>query len=161
PQVPGRPPTSSSAPDRPISGPMDPRASGRDAMPEADGLWAVLNRERPIDAHVFQILTGFLSTVYLLMAVLRRDPAHPDFTWVRGLVCAEGLIGIALGPRMTFRGLRVYSVVLAFTTSIGGGYVGAVLGYPPVQLPLTGLATFFPVVFQQTAADVLFVVPAI
>jgi signal transduction histidine kinase len=140
---------------------MDPRASGRDVMPEADSLWAVLNRERPIDAHVFRILAGFLSAVYLLMAVLRRDPAHPDFTWVRGLVCAQGLLGIALASRITFRGMRVYSVVLAFTTSLGAGYLGAVLGYPPVQLPLTGLATFFPVVFQQTGADVLFVVPAL
>jgi signal transduction histidine kinase len=140
---------------------MDPRASGRDTMPEADGLWAVLNRERPIDTRTIQILSGFLSAVYLLMAVLRRDPAHSDFTWVRGVVCAQGLLGIALASRITFRGLRVYSVALAFTTSLGAGYLGAVLGYPPVQLPLTGLATFFPVVFQQTGADVLFVVPAL
>ena len=140
---------------------MDPRASGLDAVPEADGLWAVLNRERPIDARTFQILSGALAAVYLLMAVGRLDPAHPDFTWVRGTVCAQGLLGIALASRITFRGLRVYSVILAFTTSLGGGYVGAVLGNPPMQLPLTGLATFFPVVFQQTGVDVAFVVPAL
>jgi signal transduction histidine kinase len=140
---------------------MDPRASGRDTMPEADGLWAVLNRERPIDARTIQVLSAFLSSVYLLMAVLRRDPAHPDFTWVRGTICAQGLLGIVLASRMTFRGLRIYSVVLAFLTSLGGGYVAAVLGNPPVQQPLTGLSTFFPVVFQQTGADVLFVVPAL
>ena len=140
---------------------MDRHASGRDALPEEDGLWAVLNRERPIDARTVQILCAFLSAVYFLMAVLRRDPAHPDFTWVRGAVCAQGLLGIAIASRITFRGMRVYSVVLAFLTSLGGGYLAAVLGSPPVQQPLTGLATFFPVVFQQTGADVLFVVPAL
>jgi len=75
---------------------MAPRASGFDTMPEADGLWAVLNRERPIDARMFQILSGTLSAAYLLMAVLRRDPAHPDFTWIRGVICAQGLLGLAL-----------------------------------------------------------------
>jgi signal transduction histidine kinase len=140
---------------------MNPRAPGRDALPEADGLWAVLNRERPIDARMFQVLSAFLSAVYCLMAVLRRDPAHPDFVWVRGAVCVQGLLGIALASRVTFRGLRAYSILLAFTTSLGGGYVSAVLGYPPAQQPLIGLATFFPVVFQQTGADVLFVVPAL
>jgi signal transduction histidine kinase len=140
---------------------MEPSDPGRESMPEAAGLWEVLNRERPFDPRLFQILCGFLSAVYLLMAILRRDPAHPDFTWVRGAVCAQGLLGIALASRLTFRGVRIYSVTLAFVTSLGGGYLGAVLGNPPVQQPLTGLATFFPVAFQQTGIDVLFVVPAL
>src|SRR5690349_13000905 len=99
---------------------MDLHASERDALPEEDGLWAVLNRERPIDARLFQIMSAFLSAVYFLLAVLRRDPAHPDFTWVRLAVCAQGLVGIAIASRATFRGLRIYCVVLAFTTSLGG-----------------------------------------
>jgi hypothetical protein len=54
---------------------MDPRDSGRAALPEAAGLWDVLNRERPFDARLFQVLCGFLSAVYLLMAILRAGAA--------------------------------------------------------------------------------------
>ncbi len=141
---------------------MDPLRAGPDATdPEPAGLWTVLNSTRPFDAKTVQILCGFLPAIYLPMAVLRHVPAHPEFAWVRGGVGAFGLVGVALARRFDFQALRAYTVVLAFLASLGGGYVAAALGNDPMQLPLTGLCTFFAITFLQTGTDVAVVVPAL
>src|SRR5262249_32449802 len=57
--------------------------------------------------------------------------------------------------------VRVYTVVLAILASLGGGYVAAVLGNAPTQLPLTGLCTFFALAFLQTGTDVAGVVASL
>ena len=130
-------------------------------MPEPAGLWVVLNRPRPFDARTVQVFCSALAAVYLLQATLRHDPAHPDFTWVRAAIAALGLVGALVAHKLTFGGLRAYTAVQAFMTALGGGYVGAVLGNPPVQLPLTGLCTFLAAAFLQTGLDVVVVVPAL
>ena len=48
--------------------------------------------------------------------------------------------------------------MLVSTTSLGVGYIGAVMNNP-LQLPLTGLATFVSTVFLQTGLDVAVFVP--
>jgi signal transduction histidine kinase len=141
---------------------MDPHRAGTDATsPEPEGLWTALNRPRPFDARTVQILCGFLPAVYVPMAILRHLPAHPEFAVIRCGVGLFGLAGAALAPRLGFGALRVYTVVLAFLASIGGGYVAAALGNEPTQLPLTGLCTFLGVAFLQTGFDVVVVVPAL
>jgi signal transduction histidine kinase len=131
------------------------------SSPEPDGLWVVLNRPRPFDVKTTQILCGFLAAIYLPMAILRYAPAHPEFLLVRGFIGLYGFVGMTLASRFSFGGLRAYTVGLAFLASLGGGYVAAVLGNEPAQLPLTGLCTFVAVVFLQTGLDVACVVPAL
>ena len=131
------------------------------SSPEPDGLWVVLNRPRPFDVRTTQILCSFLAAIYLPMAILRHVPAHPELLLVRASVGLYGFVGTALASRMTFGRLRAYTIGLAFLASLGGGYVAAVLGNEPAQLPLTGLCTFVAVVFLQTGLDVACVVPAL
>jgi signal transduction histidine kinase len=114
-----------------------------------------------MDARTIQVLCGFLPAIYLPMAVLRHAAAHPEFAYIRGALGAYGLLGVALARRFGFGGLRAYTVLLAFLASLGGGYVAAVLGNVPTQLPLTGLCTFFAVAFLQTGFDVAVVVPGL
>jgi hypothetical protein len=121
----------------------------------------VLNRTRPFDPKTIQLMCSFLSVTYLLIAVLRHDAEHPEFLAVRLALVVQGLVGIILVPRFSFPALRAYAIVLAFLASLGGGYVAAVLGNDPMQLPLTGLCTFLAVAFLQTGADVAVVVPAL
>jgi signal transduction histidine kinase len=102
-----------------------------------------------------------LAATYLAMAILRDDPAHPEFALVRGAIAAYAFLGMAVANRLRFPSLRAYTVGLALVLSLGGGYVAAVLGNDPMQLPLTGLCTFVGVAFLQTAADVALVVPAL
>jgi signal transduction histidine kinase len=139
-------------------------SEGSDAgLPETGQarLWSLLNRPRPMDGRVVAVGCGLLAIVYGLMAVLRGDPAHPAFTWDRGALAVYGLLGVLLSSRLTFPRLRAYTVGLAFVVSLGGGYVAAVLGNHPTQLPLTGLCTFVAVAFLQTGRDLVRVVPAL
>ena len=131
------------------------------SSPEPEGLWVVLNRPRPFDVKTTQILCGFLAAVYLPMAILRHVPAHPEFLVVRSLVGLYGFAGMTLASRFSFGRLRAYTIGLAFLASLSGGYVAAVLGNQPAQLPLTGLCTFVAVAFLQTGLDVACVVPAL
>jgi signal transduction histidine kinase len=140
---------------------MHPGPSGHTARPEPAGLWRVLNRPRPFDARTVQILCSFLAVIYLLIAVLRRDPGHPEFVAVRGALVVLGIVGMLGASRFSFGALRVYTIALAFLASLAGGYVAAVLGNDPMQLPLTGLCTFVAVAFLQTGVDVALVVPAL
>ncbi len=118
-----------------------------------------MNRPLALEPRVGRIGCLLLALVYGPMAVLRYDPEHPSFAWVRGAIALHGLVGAALAPRLTFTGIRVYTIVLALLVSLGGGWVAAALGNDPMQLPLTGLSTFVALVFLQTAIDVAIVAP--
>jgi signal transduction histidine kinase len=95
------------------------------------------------------------------MAILRHEPAHPEFLVIRAFLGFYGFVGMTLAARFSFGGLRAYTVGLAFLASLGGGYVAAVLGNAPAQLPLTGLCTFVAIAFLQSGLDVACVVPAL
>lgn len=139
-------------------------ASSTGLAPSAEsetGLWALLNLPRPVDPRTVQICLSFLALTYLGMTVLRHDPLHPEFAWIRGGIGIWALLGIAFAGRLSFGLLRAFTVVQAFLLSIGGGYVAAALGNDPTQLPLTGLCTFVAVAFLQTATDVVLVVPGL
>ena len=127
--------------------------------PAAVALWTAMNRPRPFEPRVVRIGCAILCAYYVLMAWLRHEPSHPDFACVRGAIAAYGLLGVLVAGRLSFTGLRIYAIALAFVISLGGAWVGAVLGQPPAQLPLTGLSSFIGTAFLQTALDVSVVVP--
>lgn len=118
-----------------------------------------MNRPRVVEPRVMRIGCLLLALVYGLMAVLRYAPEHPGFAWVRGAIALHGLAGAVLASRLSFTGIRIYSIVLAFLLSLGGAWVAAALGNDPRQLPLTGLSTFVALVFLQTGIDVAIVAP--
>jgi signal transduction histidine kinase len=126
--------------------------------PRPEGLWTVLNRPRPVDPRTIQVLCGFHAAAYLLLTVVHHDPAHPSFDWVRGGIGLTGVVGMMLAPRFDFAGARAFAIAMVAMTSLGVGYVGAVIN-DLSQLPLTGLATFVITVFLQTGLDVAVVVP--
>jgi signal transduction histidine kinase len=145
-----------------MSNQMAASLGGAPASPEVvPGLWELLNRPRPFEPRTARIGCALLAATYLAMAVLRHDPDHPDFAWVRGAIAAYALLGVAIAGRLRFATLRAYTVGLAFLLSLGGGLVAAELGNDPMQLPLTGLCTFVAVAFLQTARDVGWVVPGL
>ena len=138
----------------------DPIPTGAPAHAGA-GLWTLMNQPRPIEPKVMRIGCLVLAVVYALMAVLRYAPEHPSFAWDRGAIALHGVIGAIFAHRFSFNAIRVYTVVLAFLLSLGGGWVAAALGNDSTQLPLTGLCTFVALVFLQTAIDVAIVVPGL
>jgi signal transduction histidine kinase len=127
----------------------------------SDGLWRLMNRPRRLERGAVRICCVLLGLVYFAMAVLRHEPQHPEFVWVRGAIAAYAFAGVVAVRWLSFATLRLYAIGLAILLSLGGCWVTAVLGYDPRQLPLSGLSTFVGVAFLQTALDVTLVVPAI
>ncbi len=154
---------SSSRPTRPIDATMEPAPSTHALVPWPGGRawWALVNRPRSFDLPTVRLGCGLLAVGYVLQAVLRHDAAHPSFFWARSGQAALGLAGVVLAPRFTFGTLRVYTIVLAISLSMCGAWVAAVLGQDPMQLPLTGLATFVGMAFLQTGPDILLVAPLV
>jgi len=115
--------------------------------------WRVINRPRPFDGHPIRIGCTMLLVAYGAIAVLRHDPAHPEFLCIRGAVCAYAVLGAGLASRFTWPALRAFTVGLALLLPLGAAYIDGTLGNDLTQLPLTALATFVPLVFLQVGLD--------
>jgi signal transduction histidine kinase len=98
-----------------------------------------------------------LLVAYTAIALVRHEPRHPEFALVRGGVCVLALAGICLARRLTWAGLRTYTVALALLLPLGATYVDGVRGHDVPDLLMTALATFTPLVFLQTSCDILLV----
>src|SRR2546426_963927 len=80
-------------------------------------------RPRPFDPHPIRIGCTMLLVAYGAITVLRHDPSHPEFLYIRGAVCAYAALAAALAPRFTWSALRAFTVGLALLLPLGAAYV--------------------------------------
>jgi len=118
-------------------------------------LWRLLNTPRSFDPRTARIAIGILSAICTSDAVLRYDPLHPEFFWIRCGIAAWGIPGIYRMPRMSFGELRAYALSVAFVLQLSVGWITAAVGYAPAELALSSACVFVGMVFLQTGADVL------
>jgi signal transduction histidine kinase len=116
-------------------------------------LWRMMNLPRAFDPHTIRVACSVLCVTYGAIALLRYDPRHPEFIWIRLAVLAHAAVGVALARRFTWTGLRAWTVVLAIVLSLGTGWVGGTLGNGMSELALTALGSFVPLVFLQSGRD--------
>jgi signal transduction histidine kinase len=119
--------------------------------------WQVLNRPRTLDTGQIRAV----SLVFLMLyggISLRRPADHMEFVIIRFAVCSIAAAGVARGHRFTWPAFRAYTVLIAFTLSLGTAYINGTLGNGIKDLPLTALATFVPLVFLQAGWDFALVV---
>jgi signal transduction histidine kinase len=119
--------------------------------------WRLANRPTVVDGRGARLACAVLFVVYVLILVLRRDPEHAEFTFLRGIVCLYALLGIAIAGRVNWWGVRAYTVGLGLLMPFVATAVGGLRGHHPPDLAITALATFVPLVFLQTLVDVLVV----
>ena len=131
------------------------------ATPRPEGLWTVLNRPRPFDVRTIEIVLGLHVAAYVLLGIARHDLAHPEFDWIRGGIAAVGVPGLVGVRRLGFAAVRAFAVAVVVSTSLGTGLIGAIVGYDPLQLPLTVLASFVVLGFLQTGMDIVVVLPVL
>ncbi len=126
-----------------------------DPGPAAMPLWRLLNTPRSFDPRTARIAIGILSTICTTDAILRYDPRHPEFFWIRCGIAAWGIPGIYRMPRMSFPQLRAYALSVAFVLQISVGWITASVGYDAAELALSSACVFVGMIFLQTGADVL------
>jgi len=122
------------------------------------GMWRALNAPRSIDGAAVRYACVALLIFYGIAALLRPIPGEPLAAWLRGAVLAYIAAGAVLGPRMGWRGLRLFTVGLALLFNVVTAVLALVRGPVPSDLALLGLTMFGPTVFLQTGVDLLLVV---
>jgi signal transduction histidine kinase len=120
-------------------------------------LWWMMNVPRAFDAPTVRLACIVLAVAYAAIAVLRHDPRHAEFLWIRAVVLVQAVAGAVLARRFNWQGLRAWTVALAITLSLGTGYIDGILGNGISELALTALATFVPLVFLQVGRDFVLV----
>ena len=123
--------------------------------------WRLLNGGRNFDPHFVRIASATLLVGYSAIVINRPAEHHPDFVALRIVVCGLAAYGTLFAYRVTWAGLRTYTVALTLALALGSAYIDAALGNGIREIPLTGLATFVPLAFLQAGWDILFVVPVL
>ena len=101
-----------------------------------------------------RIACALLFGTYAMLGIARHVPGQVICDAIRGALCFWGAVGVVAARRFTPRLFGAYTIVLAVLMSVGTGIINAVLGNPPGLLPLSGLASFVPMIFLQTGRDV-------
>ncbi len=120
-------------------------------------LWQRANEPSEVDPRWVRIACGVFVAAFGAVAVARHDPAHPELAWLRGALVLYGAVGFALAERMAFRGLRAFTAVLAVAVPVFASYANLVYDAPTMAMALTVLAVVAPLVFVQTALDLVVV----
>lgn len=122
------------------------------------GVWRALNAPRQVDGGALRYACIALLAFYVAAAALRPMPGEPLAFWLRAAACAYIAAGAVLGPRIGWRGLRLFTVGLALVLNLVAAIVVLLRGPIPSDLAVIGLTMFGPTVFLQTAVDILLVV---
>jgi signal transduction histidine kinase len=141
--------------------PLAPNGRDPALRPALAGMWRALNAPRPVDGAMVRYACLTLLTYYVVAALLRPMPGEPLAFWMRGAVSLYVIAGAVLGPRLGWRGLRVFTVGLALLLNVVTGTLALLRGPVPADLAVVALSMFAPTVFLQTAGDVLLVVVAL
>jgi signal transduction histidine kinase/DNA-binding NarL/FixJ family response regulator len=118
-------------------------------------LWGLMNEPHPIEVGAARLARCVLLVAYTLILVLRHDAAYPSFDVIRGAICLWAVVGIATAGRFSWSADRWFQLVLVALMSLGTGYIHATQGNPASLLPVTGLATFIPLLFVVAGWDIL------
>ncbi len=140
---------------RPLPGDEEHRDLGF-RPPTLRELWRALNATRGVDGAVVRYASLTLLVFYVLASFLRPAPG-PAVIWVRAAVCVYIGVAVLLGPRFTWRALRLYTVGLVLSLNLATGAAVLMRAAVPGDLAVLALGMFAPTVFLQTAVDVLIV----
>ncbi len=142
---------------------MEPPGAARAGSVPHDGLldplslrafWQLTNRPQHVDAIAVRIACLLLLVTYVISAILRHVP-EPATLSIRAVVLAYAAVGIAFGPRFSWTTLRAYTVGMALLLPSTTAVLAVLRGNHPADLGLTALSLFAPLIFLQTAVDVL------
>jgi signal transduction histidine kinase len=121
-------------------------------------LWQLTNRTHPVDGAAVRAACLLLLIFYVISAALRYVPGQPAaMQWIRAVMLVYVVLGVASGPRFSWRALRAYTVGMAFLLPSTTAALQVLRGNQPADMALTSLSVFAPAIFLQTGADVLLV----
>ncbi len=119
------------------------------------GLWQLINQSQHVDARAMRLCCSIFFVVYGAITLVRFDPAHLDLALIRLAMCVHIVIGFWLARGITFAKVRWFTFSVALTLPLSASYIDGVLGNTMNEVVLTALATFIPLVFLQTARDLI------
>ena len=138
---------------RPLPGDEEYRDLGF-RPPTLRELWRALNAPRGVDGVAVRY-ASLTMLVFYVIAIFVRPAPSPLAIWVRSALCIYIGIAVVFGPRFTWRALRLYTVGLALTLNFATGSVVLMRDPVPGDLAVLAMTMFAPMVFLQTAVDVL------
>lgn len=121
-------------------------------------LWRLANEPRAIDPRGIRVSCSLLLFGYLIASIVRLDPAHPEFVYLRVMMSCYVAAGIVWAYQFTWREARLYVVTLAHILALSTTYMMGVRGSNIGDLSMAALTTFIPMVFLVTASDMLLTV---
>jgi signal transduction histidine kinase len=139
----------------PESAPPKPAVLGPFGPLSTSGLWHLLNAPRHVDGTSVRVASIALIIFYGVSSVVRQAPGHPEVWYLRAIIFLYAGAGVLLGPRFTWNVLRTYTLGVALLLPSVTAAITMVRGYAPGDLAVTALSAFAPLVFLQTAVDVL------
>jgi hypothetical protein len=117
-------------------------------------LWSLANRTHHVDVAAVRLACLLLLVAYLISSIVRHL-AQPEALAIRAVVIAYVLIGVVFAPRFRWPTLRAYTVGMAILLPSTTAMLAVLRGNHPADLALIALSIFAPIVFLQTAADLL------
>jgi PAS domain S-box-containing protein len=121
------------------------------------GLWRLMNAPKRVETGGMRASCALFLVAYALITVVRYEESRQAFLWSRLFVCCYAALGVWLAGRVTWGRARAYTIGLAFVLPLQAAYVDGMLGNHVGEVAVTALATFAPLVFMQTAWDLLLV----
>jgi signal transduction histidine kinase len=121
-------------------------------------MWDLLNTQQPVDGPAVRTICLLLLLYYILSAALRFHPEQLAPLWGQGVMILALLFGVLFGPRFDWRGLRRYTLGMAFLLPGTTAMNVLLRGVTPPDILLIAVATFAPMVTLQTGIDVAIVV---
>jgi PAS domain S-box-containing protein len=100
---------------------------------------------------------GALFVVYAIIVVLRSHETGTAFLGFRVAMLLYAALGVWLATRVTWQVQRRYIACLALILPLQASYISAALGNQLGDVAFTALAIFTPLLFVQTARDLIVV----
>ncbi|MEO8603602.1 MAG: MFS domain-containing histidine kinase [bacterium] len=117
-------------------------------------LWRQLNGAREVDPGAMRAACAALFIFYFASSLMRPSGDAAVF-WIRAGVLAYIGGGALLAPRVGWGALRAYTVGLALLLGLATAALTVLRGNHAGDLALMALALFGPMIFLQTAVDLL------
>lgn len=142
---------------------MEPPRSVRSGRALRDGLldalplrqfWQLVNRTQHVDGAVIRVACLLLLVTYGISSIVRHE-SQPAMLAIRAVMLVYAAVGIVFGPRFSWSTLRAYTVGMALLLPSTTAALEVLRGNHPADLALTALCIFAPIIFLQTAVDVL------
>lgn len=120
-------------------------------------LWRLLNRPHRPEPDTMRLGCAALFVVYGIIVVMRSQATDGVFLGFRVGMLLYAALGIWLAGRASWQVQRWYTACLALILPLQASYISAALGNHLGDVAFTALAIFTPLLFVQTARDLIVV----